>query len=172
MLTENNILDAINARLCERFPERMVYVNVQPQEFKRPSFFIRSGDKNAEPATRTTMVRTETYYITVFEAVDERGICDLTQLSAVQAQVAALFFHPFPCVDVLDQETRWLTATPTAQALSELDSALIALKVRFHDDVINGLIEPIYPEPLMRTVRMTETNNEYSEVITDGSSDS
>ena len=172
MLTENNILDAINARLCERFPGRMVYVNVQTQDFKRPSFFIRPGEKKAIPATRTTSQRTEKYYITIYEAVDELGICELTEMSKVQAQVSALFYHPFPCKDELDGAMRWLTAIPTAQALSEFDNSMVALTVTFHDDIIDGRLAPLCSEPLMRTVRMTETNNEYSEVITDGSSDS
>lgn len=172
MLTENNILDAINARLCERFHMRMVYVNVQPQDFVRPSFFIRSGAKQSKPATRTTNERTETYFVANYEPIDERGICELTELSKVQSQVAALFYLPFPCKDEHTDEVRWLTAIPAAQELTELDNSQVALTIVFHDDVINGLLDPTDPTPLMHTVCMAEPNIEYSEVITDGSPDS
>lgn len=166
MLKDNQILDAINAQLCKRFPERMCYVNLQPQDFERPSFFIRSGEKKSVPATRTTRTRTETYYITNFEPVDEQGASELMRLSEVQAQVAALFYMPFPCED------RWLTAVPTAQEVSMVDNAVVRLVIKFHDDVIDGELPPFEPPPLMRTVRGVLENNDYSEVITDGTSHS
>lgn len=165
MLTENQILDAINAQLCRHFPNRMVYVNLQSNEFERPSFFIRSDRKNTFPATRFTVARTETYIITVFEPVDECGASKLTELSASQAQVAALFLHPFRCED------RWFTAAVSSPAITELASAEVELTITFHDDMTEGLLEPFADEPLMRTLQFN-SNNEYSEVITDGSSDS
>lgn len=164
MLVENQLLDAINAVLVQAFPGRTVYVNIQPQEFERPSFFISSGEKSSKPATRTTIVRTETYTVTLFEPVDERGISKLEELSRVQAQVGALFYAPFPCED------RVLLASVNMPPVSALDSAAVNLTVVFHDD-IDGILPPFEPEPLMRSVQVTSNQN-YSEVITDGSSDS
>lgn len=41
-MNSTEILDAVNARLLEKWPERTVYINVCPEDYERPSFWSRS----------------------------------------------------------------------------------------------------------------------------------
>ena len=39
-MNSTEILDAVNARLLEKWPERTVYINVCPEDYERPSFWL------------------------------------------------------------------------------------------------------------------------------------
>ena len=39
-MNSTEILDAVNARLLEKWPERTVYINVCPEDYDRPSFWL------------------------------------------------------------------------------------------------------------------------------------
>ena len=47
-----DILDAINRKLVERWPERTVYVDVCPVDFARPSFWLAMEQDEQTDANR------------------------------------------------------------------------------------------------------------------------
>ena len=52
------ILNAINDRLLERWPDRTVYVDVCPVDFDRPSFWL-TVEKNGQTDANRLFVRRE-----------------------------------------------------------------------------------------------------------------
>lgn len=151
MLKDSEILEGINAVICAGFPERPVYVNVQTEELKRPSFFITSGRKTARPAGFGLVRRTAAYTVTVLEKTDEAtGLCSLEALQDTQAAAAALFFGPFPCGD------RVLTASAELAPVDDALNAEFTLSLEFYDDDGRDGGET---EPLMRGVHTREKIN-------------
>ena len=144
MLQEHDILNGINAALCSRFPDRAVYVNAQKEDYKRPSFFIVSGQKPQTAGTRWTMRRTETYSILIKELADEVGISLLEDLQRTQAQLLALFAHPVTCGD------RCLLPTAVGVPIEEFDVARVNLTFDFFDDLSDDFGED--PEDLMEHI--------------------
>lgn len=90
-VTEKNVLDALAERIHEAFPERVIYVNQQEQDFKRPSFFI---DPVTWTRTRKNIGTDETaFYITVYclEKLTVNRNGDLFQALATADKIEGLF---------------------------------------------------------------------------------
>lgn len=63
-VTRTDVLNALAERIHEAFPERVIYINQQEQDFKRPSLFI---DAVTWTRTRKNIGTDETvFYITVY----------------------------------------------------------------------------------------------------------
>ena len=56
MLKIKEIMDGINAILVRLYPDRTVYIDVLPEQFERPSFFLR-------PEGRKITSRTAAVYL-------------------------------------------------------------------------------------------------------------
>ena len=65
------ILNAINDRLLERWPDRTVYVDVCPVDFDRPSFWL-TVEKNGQTDANRLFVRRELQIrLTIYDQMDE-----------------------------------------------------------------------------------------------------
>lgn len=146
MLKDTEILDGINAVLCRGFPDRTVYINVQKEDYDRPSFFILSEKKSARPATAATVERTVRYSILAREKADENGISSLEELQNTQAKIVELFLAPFRCGD------RHLIAMPEAVPVEDTGGAQVDLTIVFHDDTMVGTNVPEADAPLMEHI--------------------
>lgn len=51
-MNSTEILDAVNARLLEKWPERRTYINVCPVNYERPSFWLEVTRDDRTPVTQ------------------------------------------------------------------------------------------------------------------------
>lgn len=72
MLRINEILDAVEELMKERFPNSDAYRNLTPKDFKRPAFMVEMGKQTMETFTRDLVERTAEVTVTLFEEVDVR----------------------------------------------------------------------------------------------------
>lgn len=91
MLRSNNILEALEALMRERFPTSTAYRNLVYKEFDRPSFLVEVGRQTMETATRWTVDRTAQCKVTLFEAVDVRHNTQVEVLADKLALALELF---------------------------------------------------------------------------------
>ena len=70
MLRINEILDAVEELMKERFPNSDAYRNLTPKDFKRPAFMVEMGKQTMETFTRDLVERTAEVTVTLFEEVD------------------------------------------------------------------------------------------------------
>ena len=76
-----DILNAINDRLVERWPERTVYVDVCPVDFDRPSFWL-SVEKNEQTDANRSFIRRELrILLTIYDEMDEHYEASWARLS-------------------------------------------------------------------------------------------
>ena len=91
MTKTEDILDAINAVLVNAFPDRPVYVNFCPDNFKRPCFLIEFIS-SAQTATSYYANEMTAYFtITCYEDTDEYSISRQTDLIRIQGDVMEAF---------------------------------------------------------------------------------
>ena len=66
-----DIVDAINTRLVERWPNRTVYIDVCPVDFARPSFWLTVEKYEQSDANRLFVKREAQLKLTIFDEKDE-----------------------------------------------------------------------------------------------------
>lgn len=140
MITDEQMLSGINAALVNAFPNRTVYVNLQKEEYDRPSFAILSGEKNLTILTQFLSQRNEKFSIIIKEKLDSAGLPLLTALQSAQHKVLETFAKPIEIAD------RHLLAKPTATPIDDSGSAEVILSFEFLDDTpfeCSDLAEPI-----------------------------
>lgn len=65
------ILNAINARLLEKWPDRTVYVDVCPIDFDRPSFWLAVEKSTQTDANRWLIRRELQIRLTMYDQLDD-----------------------------------------------------------------------------------------------------
>lgn len=70
-MEKSNIIDAINARLVEKWPDRTVYVDVCPVDFARPSFWLAIEKDDRTDANRFLIRRDLQLRLTLYDELDE-----------------------------------------------------------------------------------------------------
>lgn len=70
-MNSTEILDAVNARLLEKWPERTVYINVCPEDYDRPSFWLEVTRDDRTPVTRRMTKRNVQIRLTLHDEADE-----------------------------------------------------------------------------------------------------
>ena len=121
-----DILDAVNARLVSRWPERTVYVDVCPMDFDRPSFWLtveqwEQSDANARMVRRDVALK-----VTLYDAKDEHYDASWSRLAQEAQEVTELLTPP------LRLGGRALTFQIKAQP-REPDAAFLILSTSFLD---------------------------------------
>ena len=66
-----DVLDAVNARLGEKGPERTVYIDVCPADFERPSFWLAVQEYTQADANRFLVKRALQLKLTIYDEKDE-----------------------------------------------------------------------------------------------------
>lgn len=88
-----DILDAVNARLLEKWPKRTVYVDVCPIDFERPSFWLAVEQFQQTNANRFMVRRDVRLKLTLYDEKDEHYESSWLRLDQ-EAQVAAALLTP------------------------------------------------------------------------------
>ena len=70
-MNSTEILDAVNARLLEKWPERTVYINVCPEDYERPSFWLEVTRDDRTPVTQRVTKRNVQIRLTLHDEADE-----------------------------------------------------------------------------------------------------
>ena len=70
MLTINDVIGAINDEIVKAYPGDMVYVNLIPKDFERPSFLLMLESFNQTDANRTTVSIEMSVSITCYIKID------------------------------------------------------------------------------------------------------
>lgn len=96
-MTIDDLLIGVNAALVAKYPQTRVYVKDVPKDFVRPSFFLMSGGRELNPATRFTVNCVDRVSITYNATMDAAGCSDLIEIQNVQVAVASLFAAPVQC---------------------------------------------------------------------------
>jgi hypothetical protein len=91
MIKTSDILIAINKLLVKAYPARAVYINLCPEKFKRPSFYIEYVKNNKQDINCKTIQVTGYYSVTCFIETDGYSNSDAEALMAVQDDVISLF---------------------------------------------------------------------------------
>ncbi len=90
MLKVLDILDAVNARLVEKWPDRTVYVDVCPVDFARPSFWL-AVEKNDWTDANRFMIRHDLQMrLTLYDELDEHYDASWYRLAQETDQVMEL----------------------------------------------------------------------------------
>lgn len=128
MVTDEQMLSGINAALIKAFPNYTVYVNLQKEDYDRPSFAILSGKKDMERLTPFIVRRNEEFSIIIKEKLDSAGLPLLTALQSAQHKVLEVFASPIAISD------RHLLAKTTTTPIDDGGSAEVILSFEFFDD--------------------------------------
>lgn len=67
-----DVLDAVNARLVEKWPDRTVYIDVCPADFERPSFWLAVDQYSQTDANRFLVKRDLQIRLTIYDEKDEK----------------------------------------------------------------------------------------------------
>lgn len=147
MLEANEILDAINGLLVDRWPDRIVYCDDVPQEFTRKSFAILEDSVKVEDGGPDCVEITASYMILGYLPKDRRGHVDRLGLNRLLRQIQDLFRG-----GRLFVSDRALPITECSGSIEE-GAAFVDLTLTFYDDR-----EPAKEKPIMQHVQMrTET---------------
>ena len=68
-MNSTEILDAVNARLLEKWPERTVYINVCPEDYERPSFWLEVTRDDRTPVTQRMTKRNVQIRLTLHDEI-------------------------------------------------------------------------------------------------------
>ena len=91
MLNLAEVFDAINRMLVNRFPDRTVYVNEEPQDFRRESFALFEDYTNMDDGGVDCVEFTLSYTIIGYLPKDRRGNVDRLGLIRLKNEVLNLF---------------------------------------------------------------------------------
>lgn len=130
MISDSDMLDGINAVLAKNFTNYRVYVNLQKEDYERPSVTILSGSKKMQRETPHIIAREEEYEIIIKIPTDSAGIAPLTDMQTVQHKAAAAFALPVAVAD------RMLLPQVTLTPIEDNAYAEIRLSFIFYDSPV------------------------------------
>ena len=128
-MDQNDIIDAINERLIGKWPQRTMYIDVCPEDFERPSFWIASVKYGYTDACRTCVRKDLTLQLTLYDERDDHYETSWERLQRESGGVIALLTPPLhvgtrhptlnvtalprqPDRAVLQIHTEWMDARP------------------------------------------------------------
>jgi hypothetical protein len=86
-----DIIDAIQAAAAEISEIGVIYIDLVPKDFARPSLLIETAKIFEEPANCQTVRRTEEFILTVFSEINEFSNAETRRLLELQDDVLNLF---------------------------------------------------------------------------------
>lgn len=95
----NDIMQAMKARLKERYPKEEVFTNRLPKDFARPSFTLELQKNDMADANLFLVKRVAVVLVTCYETVNAFYDSDRDSLNCRQDQVLALFSKPLKVGD-------------------------------------------------------------------------
>ena len=145
MTKTGDILDAINAVLVKAFPERPVYVNFCPDDFKRPCFLIEFISSAQTAASYYVNELTVYFTITCYEKVNDYSISNQTDLIRIQGEVLAAFSGGVLAVG--DRYPKLMTSAGGCDA----SCSFIDMQLSFFDDKLREKTQ----EELMEEIKIS-----------------
>lgn len=138
-----DIVDAINTRLVEKWPNRTVYIDVCPMDFARPSFWLTVEKYEQSDANRFFVKREAQLKLTIFDEKDEYYEASWRRLFQDAEDAMVLLTPPLkaagrtvslqikalprdPDAAYLQLTTSWLDNRPAADTGSEPPTAKTA----------------------------------------------
>ena len=94
LTTTTDILDAINLRLLEKWPQRTVYVEACPVDFERPSFWLQVQSHDIADAGRFIQRHTAVILLTLFDEQDDHYEANWQRLSRETDEAMRLLTPP------------------------------------------------------------------------------
>lgn len=128
MLTQKQILDAVDEQLARLFTDITLYRNAEPTEFERPSAMTRISSQTMAMRTFRTVQRTVNVLVTLFCKVDDYHNTDIDDLFKQSDRVMEHFSAPG--LKVADRTLDIGTVTCNPQA----DFAEITIPLTWDDD--------------------------------------
>jgi len=143
VLEANEILDAINELLVDKWPDRTVYCDDVPQDFTRKSFAILEDIIKVEDGGLDCVEITASYTILGYLPKDRRGHVDRLGLNRLLRQMQDLFRG-----GRLFVSDRALPITGCSGSI-EQGAAFVDLTLTFYDDRA-----PAEPKKTMQHIQM------------------
>ena len=128
MLEANEILDAINRLLVDKWPDRIVYCDDVPQDFTRKSFAILEDSVKVQDGGPDCVEITASYTILGYLPQDRRGHVDRLGLNRLLREMQDLFRG-----GRLTVSDRALPITECSGSIEE-GAAFVDLELTFYDD--------------------------------------
>ena len=154
MLKIKEIMDGINAILVRLYPDRAVYVDVLPEKYERPSFFLRPEGRKITSRTAAVVEVEQMITVQCADEVSDRYETQTARLYGVTDTLTAAFLQrgALVCGD------RHLTADRVDVSRS-LDIADVTITVTYEDD------RPAAPvtQPLVTDVTLGAQPNQKQE---------
>lgn len=145
MLTVKEIMDGVNTILVRLYPDRTVYTDVAPEQFERPSFFLRPEGRKVTSRTAGVVEVEQMVTVQCIDEVGDRYETQTARLYGVTDTLTAAFLQrgALHCGD------RHLTAD-RVDVSRDLDVADVTITVIYEDD------RPAAPEtqPLIEDVSL------------------
>ena len=89
-----DLVNAINTRLVEKWPDRTVYIDVCPVDFARPSFWLTVEQYTQTDANRYLVKREVRLKLTIYDEKDEHYESSWKRLFQVAADATNLLTPP------------------------------------------------------------------------------
>lgn len=112
MVTQADIVAAVKSAIEKKYPAEIVYENIVPNRFERPSFFVESTGISLTASTTETVTFRSSVRVTCFENVDEYHNSQLASLGIRQLAVMGLFAPLYIRVGSRALDVVKLTGTP------------------------------------------------------------
>jgi hypothetical protein len=91
MITEKDILIAVNQLLIVKYSQTAIYISHCPKDFIRPSFLIEHVSTDCKDINCKTIIQTIIFNVTCFMEVDSHYDVDLERLMERQTEVLNIF---------------------------------------------------------------------------------
>ena len=150
MITEKDLLTAINQLLAEEYPQTAVYINLCPQNFIRPSFFLEHVTTSCRDKSCKTIELTVDYTITCFMETDSHYHVDAESLMERQTEVIALFRSGYIMVG-----DRAVKVKASSSGFNE-GAAYVDLQLEFCDDRSDEAEDPTLISTVTTKVKLKE----------------
>lgn len=83
--------DALAERICSRWPDRLIYRDVCPADYARPSFFLQMTRAEASDVNTLLQGWDAEWSLEIFDEKDDDYVTSSERLMETQAAVLALF---------------------------------------------------------------------------------
>lgn len=113
-----DVLDAVNVRLVKKWPDRTVYIDVCPADFKRPSFWLAVENYSQTDANRFLVKRSLRMKLTIYDEKDEQYESSWQRLFQDAADATSLLTPPLEAAGrVVSLQIKALPRDPDAAYL-------------------------------------------------------
>ena len=150
MITEKDILTAINQLLVTKYPQIAVYINRCPENFIRPSSFIEHIATDSKDKNCKTVEQTVYFTITCFIETDSHYNVDAESLMERQTEVLGIFRKGYMMV-----QDRALKVKADKSGFNN-GEAYVELQFEYCDDRSDETVDEILINILKTKVKLKE----------------